>query len=109
MNKDWRAYADHILECVAKLERIEARGDILDDDILYDAALRNLQTLAEATQNLPTEQKAKYPGIDWKNISAFRNILVHNYLGTIDPITVKRVIDNNITPLAQAVGRMLSE
>lgn len=91
------------------MERIEARGDIRTDDILYDAALRNLQTLAEATQNLPAELKAQHPEIGWKNISAFRNILVHNYLGTIDPVTVKRVIDQHIVPLAEAIAKMLAE
>jgi len=108
VSRDWRAYAGHILDCVAKLERIQARGDILTDDILYDAALRNLQTMAEATQNLPAELKASFSDIDWKNISAFRNILVHNYLGTIDPATVKVVIGRHIEPLAQAVEQMLA-
>ena len=109
MSKDWRAYAAHILEGAAKLDRILARGDILADDILYDAAPRNLQTLAEATQSLPSDLKTQYTEIDWKNISAFRNILVHNYLGRIDPITVQRVIDQHIRPLAQVVAQMLAE
>ena len=109
MSKDWRAYAAHILDGAAKLDRIQARGDILTDDILYDAALRNLQTLAEATQNLPPELKARHAEIEWKNIAAFRNILVHNYLGAIDPLTVKRVIDQHVDPLARAVLQMLAE
>ncbi len=33
------------------------------DDILYDATLRNLQTLSEATQLLPDELKQQYPDI----------------------------------------------
>jgi len=70
---------------------------------------RNLQTLAEATQSLPLDLKARYGDIEWKNIAAFRNILVHNYLGTIDPVTVKRVIDQHIRPLADAVRDMLAE
>lgn len=107
MSKDWRAYAEHVLESAAKLERIRARGDLAADDILYDAALRNLQTLAEATQRLPDALKAKYPEIDWKNIAAFRNILVHNYLGEIDAVTVLRILQNNVPSLAAAVTEML--
>ncbi|UDF05095.1 hypothetical protein [Asticcacaulis sp. AND118] len=57
MSRDWRAYAHHILVCAGKLDRIAARGSIVEDDILYDAALRNLQTLAEATQRLPDDLK----------------------------------------------------
>ncbi len=50
MNKPWQSYAQHILDNIAKLRRIQSRGDLACDEILYDAALRNLQTLSEATQ-----------------------------------------------------------
>jgi len=46
MNKPWQPYARHILDAIAKIQRIQALGDLTQDDILYDAALRNLQTLA---------------------------------------------------------------
>ena len=42
MTKDWKAYAQHILDCIEKIKRIQQRGNILDDDILYDASIRNL-------------------------------------------------------------------
>nr|VFJ73599.1 MAG: Protein of unknown function DUF86 [Candidatus Kentron sp. FW] len=61
--------------------------------MLYDAVLRNLQTLSEATQQLPTEKKALCLTIPWRQISGFRNILVHNYLGDIDPLTITAVVD----------------
>ncbi|MGM8227614.1 HepT-like ribonuclease domain-containing protein [Cellvibrio sp. ARAG 10.3] len=57
MSKSWRPYALHILDAIEKIRRIQARGDIVEDDVLYDAALRNLQTLSEATQSLPEEKK----------------------------------------------------
>ncbi len=84
MSKSWRPYALHILDAIAKIRRIKERGSLAEDDILYDAALRNLQTLSEATQRLPDALKDDFPHIPWKNISGFRNILVHNYLGDID-------------------------
>ena len=49
MSKSWQPYAKHILDAIARIRRIHERGDITQDDILYDAALRNLQTLSEAT------------------------------------------------------------
>lgn len=64
--------------------------------MLYDAALRNLQTLSEATQLLPEDKKAAFPAIPWREISGLRNILVHNYLGNIDPLTVITVIDSRL-------------
>jgi len=105
--KEWRPYAHYILDAIDKIWRIQARGSILEDDILYDAALRNLQTLSEATQNLPDEIKAQYPEIPWKEISGFRNILVHNYLGDIDPQAVATVIKRHLAPLRESIESML--
>ena len=109
MNKPWQPYAQHILDAIAKIDHIQARGDLTQDEVLYDAALRNLQTLSEATQFLPDEMKNRYPDIPWREIRGFRNILVHNYLGNIDPLTVKSVIDKHLPPLEAIISAMLNE
>jgi uncharacterized protein with HEPN domain len=109
MNKPWQPYGKHILDTIARIRRIQERGDITQDDILYDAALRNLQTLSESTQLLPPEEKARYPEIPWRDISGFRNILVHNYLGTIDPVTVVGVIERHLAALEACVQAMLAD
>lgn len=107
MIKDWRPYAFYILDTIAKIRRIQARGSIENDDILYDATLRNLQTLSEATQSLPDALKDQYSDIPWREISGFRNILVHNYLGDIDPKTVNIVVEKHLEPLRKSVESML--
>ena len=108
MNKSWQAYALHMLDVAAKIERIQARGDLTRDEVLYDAALRNLQTLSEATQMLPEELKSQFPAIPWREISGFRNILVHNYLGDIDALTVKAVIERHLPRVIDCVQAMLA-
>lgn len=109
MSKPWQPYAQHILDAIERIRRIEARGDITQDEILYDAALRNLQTLSEATQLLPAGMKAAWPAIPWREISGFRNILVHNYLGNIDPLTVSAVIKTQLQPLEACIRAMLAD
>lgn len=109
MNKPWQPYAQHILDAIAKIRRIQMRGDIASDEVLYDAALRNLQTLSESTQLLPEEMKADFPAIPWREISGFRNILVHNYLGDIDPMTVSAVIAKHLQPLEECIQVMLAQ
>lgn len=69
MSKSWQPHARHILDAIAKIRRIQARGDLAQDDILYDAALRNLQTLSESTQHLPDDQKAAWPDVPWRDIT----------------------------------------
>jgi len=108
VSKSWQIYALHILDVGAKIERIQARGDITQDEVLYDAMLRNLQTLSEATQMLPDSLKSASPNVPWREVSGFRNILVHNYLGDIDSMTVLLVVKNHLPPLIDSVRAMLA-
>jgi len=109
MKKDWTVYARYILDAIDKIKRIQQRGDILHDDILYDAAIRSLQTLSEATQSIPDEHKAKHTDIPWREISGFRNILVHNYLGDIDPLTINAVIQEHLPKLEKCMQILLRD
>ena len=108
MSKSWQVYAHHVLDAAAKIARIQARGNLSEDEVLYDAALRNLQTLSEATQFLPEGIKAQFPAVPWREIIGFRNILVHNYLGDIDPLTVVAVIDKHLPALVDCMHLMLA-
>src|SRR5438128_1095108 len=78
-----RVYLQHIVECIRRIEENTGQGreEFLQSHTLQDAVLRNLQTLSEATQRLSDDSKAKHPQIEWPRIAAFRNVLVHNYLG----------------------------
>ena len=78
MSKPWQPYALHILDAIERIRHVQARGDLTADQVLYDAALRNLQTLSEATQQLPDAMKVEHPHVPWREISGFRNILAHN-------------------------------
>jgi len=108
VSKSWQIYALHILDVGAKIERIQARGDITQDEVLFDAMLRNLQTLSEATQMLPDSLKSAFSNVPWREVSGFRNILVHNYLGDIDSMTVLSVVKNHLPLLIDSVRAMLA-
>jgi uncharacterized protein with HEPN domain len=97
-------YVLHILECIKKIEEY-VEGDpemILRNPLVLDAVLRNLQILAESTQRLSDQVKARYTQIDWRGIAGFRNQLVHSYLG-IDEQAVVAVIRNDLDPLREAM------
>ncbi len=109
MSKPWQPYALHILDAIERIWHVQARGDLTTDQVLYDATLRNLQTLSEATQQLPDAMKVEHPQVPWREISGFRNILVHNHLGEIDSATVAAVVENHLETLALAVTAMLKK
>jgi uncharacterized protein with HEPN domain len=103
--KDPRLYLLHISECIAKIERFTAGGVecFTVDSPVYDAVLRNLQTLSESCQRLPDEIKACHQDIPWQRIGGFRNVLVHDYLGGIDPAVVWSVVEAELPRLKTAV------
>ena len=39
MKKDWKLFANHILDCIAKINKIKTLGDITQDSVLYDVCL----------------------------------------------------------------------
>ncbi|MGO4883790.1 MAG: DUF86 domain-containing protein [Bryobacteraceae bacterium] len=81
--KDDRLYIDHVLECIARIDRYCQGGEraFRESELIQDAVLRNLQTLAASTQRIGQEIKELHPEVDWRAIAGFRNVLVHDYLG----------------------------
>ena len=105
---DDRLYLLHIQECIERVEQYTAGGRpaFFADIRTQDAVLRNLQVMAESTQRISAAIKATQPGIDWRGIAGFRNVLTHAYLG-VDLNRVWAIIETDLPPLKTAVGQML--
>lgn len=78
-----RMCAVHILECINRIERVYKIDPKLTNDILYDAVIRNVQTLSESTRYIKKDIRYDHMDIPWKIIKRLRNELVHGYL-TVD-------------------------
>ena len=100
----------YILECVSRIDEdvIDGRDKFLATHMIQDAVLRNLHTLCETTQRLSDQAKDKHPEVPWELIAAFRNVLVHDYLG-IDLERTWQVVTNDLLPLKTAIRDMLGE
>lgn len=106
--KDDTVYLQHILECIARIEEDVADGKerFLSSHTLQDAVLRNLQTMAESTQRLSDDAKARHPEVEWHRVAAFRNVLVHNYLG-IDVERIWEITERDVPQLRQTILHIL--
>ena len=106
--KDDLVYLRHVAECMRRIERNVSIGldKFLASETVQDATLRNLQTMSEATQRLSEELKSTRPDIEWDRIGAFRNILVHNYLG-IDLELIWTITERDMPALKKAVDEIL--
>ncbi|MFZ2146298.1 MAG: DUF86 domain-containing protein [Sedimentisphaerales bacterium] len=108
--KDDTVYLRHILECIRRIEENVAGGRdrFLSSHNLQDAVLRNLQTTAESSQRLSDDLKETHPEVEWLRIAAFRNVLVHDYLG-IDLERVWDITQRDVPELKRAILAMLEE
>ncbi len=110
MKKD-RVYIIYILHCIELIKAYCEGGkeEFLNNQMVQDAILRRLQTVSESTQRLSDDLKQKNSDIDWRSISGFRNILVHDYLGGIDLDIVWEVVNNYLSDLQEKLAKILGE
>jgi len=108
--KDDRPYLEHILECINRITEYTHEGKkfFLTDKKTQDAVLRNLQTLAESARRLSERLKAQRLEVDWRALTAFRNVVVHDYLG-IDLEQVWQIIEHDLPDLKPKVERMVRD
>ncbi|MGZ4957264.1 MAG: HepT-like ribonuclease domain-containing protein [Methylobacter sp.] len=78
----------------------------MNSQMMQDTVIRNLQTLSASTQKQSDKLKAQHPEINWKAISGFRNILVHNYSG-LDLPQIWAVIENRRPQLRGNLEKLL--
>jgi uncharacterized protein with HEPN domain len=106
--RDDTVYLKYILECIGRIEENSRGGyeHFMASHTIQDAILRNLQVIAESTQRISDSMKTTSPDIEWRQIAAFRNILVHDYLG-IDLDAIWIVVVQDIPALRQAIQSML--
>jgi uncharacterized protein with HEPN domain len=103
-----RVLLAHMRDCLDRiLEYTNAERARFDASrLVQDAVIRNLQTLAESSQRLSTEIKGTEPQIPWRELSGFRNVIVHGYLG-VDLGAVWLVVEQDLPALSKAVNRMV--
>jgi uncharacterized protein with HEPN domain len=68
--------------------------------------LRNLHTLAESSQSISNKLKEQSAQVDWRTLSAFRNVVVHDYLG-ISLEQIWDIVENDLPNLKKNISTIL--
>jgi uncharacterized protein with HEPN domain len=106
--REWRFYLD---DMIGFAEKVVAYTDGLDQasfvasGLNYDATVRNLELIGEASTNVPDEVRQQYSKIPWRMVVATRNRLIHGYLG-IDDDTLWSIIQTDIPALLAELHKM---
>jgi uncharacterized protein with HEPN domain len=95
--KDDQLYLMHILDAIEKIERYISVGrtDFMSTSHWQDATIRQLEIIGEATKNLSSTLRSRYPHIPWRRIAGLRDVLIHNYMG-VDLVTVWEITQKDM-------------
>jgi len=91
MEKDNKIFLEHIFESINKIE---------------EAVVRNLEIIGEAARNLADSFKTANSHIAWRDITDFRNVLIHEYFG-VNKDLVWQVIKKDLPKLKKEIKILL--
>jgi len=96
---------DDIIGCCEKILRFTSgmrQEQLVEQELVMDAVLRNLEVIGEAAKHLPDDARAAMPGIEWKKIAGMRDWISHAYYRVDDDI-VWNAIETKIPELLQTL------
>ena len=109
MERDFKAYLNHILDSIILIEEYTARHSFEDfkkDRKTIDAVIRNFEIMGEASSVLPKYLREKYSEVPWRSIIGLRNVLIHGYFG-VDIEAVWENIKQNLPELKKQIKFIL--
>lgn len=106
--REWHFYLDDMIrfarKAMAYTDGLD-RDAFVQNELVYDAVLRNLELIGEAAGHIPSEAREAHPDIAWRMIVATRNRLIHAYLG-IDSDTIWNLVDEHLPALVCRLEKM---
>lgn len=110
-NKDLRVFLRHIIECVDKVE-MYLKGmtlkDFKNDELKFDAVIRNIEIIGEAANNLTRDFRSKNEQIDWRQIIDTRNRIIHGY-ATVDLEIIWNITQDDLPKLKREILKIIEE
>jgi len=76
------------------------------DTQCQDAVVRRIEIIGEAARRVSTETRAKYPEIEWREMTSMRNLVIHEY-DVVDVGQVWDTVRNKLPPLIEKLMKIV--
>lgn len=109
MKRDVNLFIQDINENIKDIESFSkelTKEKFKESKLKQNAIIRSLEIIGEAAKNIPDFFRKKYPGIPWKDISGFRDILSHAYFG-VDMERVWNIVKIDLPVLKKEIGKII--
>ena len=106
-----RELLEHIIAAIDRVARYtkdKSFNDLLDDDMMYYAVVKNIEMMGEAANMLTLDFQSSHPDTPWKLVKGMRNYIVHEYF-QIDNVVVWEVVTKELEPLRKQISKYLAE
>ena len=100
----------HILDAIEAIERYTkdaTQQEFVDNSMMFDATLRQLEIIGEASNHLSEALLQETSDIPWARVIGLRNLVIHEYFG-VDDLTIWSIIKVNIPQLKEKVSLIVS-
>jgi uncharacterized protein with HEPN domain len=108
--RDDRLYLIDIADCIERIEEYTQTGreGFAQSRMAQDAVMRNFEIIGEAVKQMSSALKRRHPGVSWRKVAGFRDVLIHNYTG-VKMEEVWRIVEHDLPKLKRTIAFMLQE
>lgn len=110
-SREWPFRIKDILHAIDKIEdytKDMTSSEFKKNELVKDAVVRNFEIIGEASNHIPLSVQHAHPDIPWKQMTALRNFLIHEYFG-VDVSTVWETAHKHLPALKQQLLELTVE
>jgi uncharacterized protein with HEPN domain len=111
MSRREELYLNDIIQAIERINsyvKNVSADEFKLDALRADAVLFNLMTIGEAVKNIPDAVRQRSPDIRWRDISRFRDRVVHHYF-SLDLDIVWEIVTQHLAPLKGFIETLVKE